>query len=90
MRSRFEWTAEVLQEAMAHPTRARSRIVDGADVQYAFLDSMIKAGLVEEVAVDGRRRRLRVTDRGRLFLTHFRACVDLFPEVALTDGASST
>jgi predicted transcriptional regulator len=55
-------------------------------VTYGFLDCVLTAGLLQTVNMGKRRRRLMVTDRGREFMRHVKACTELFPETSLGTG----
>jgi predicted transcriptional regulator len=78
---RLEVAGAVLEAAAAYPNRAPTRIMGGTGAAYRFLFLILDAGLVEYVG--GKKRwnnRLRITDKGRDFLRHYRVLEELFPK----------
>lgn len=67
-RGRFEITAEILREVVRNPNLAPTRLMAKTGVSYKFLNPLISEGLLEFENLRKKRRKLRVTDKGRLFL----------------------
>ena len=78
---RLEVAGAVLEAAAAYPNRASTRIMDSTGTAYRLLFLILDAGLVEYVG--GRKRwsnRLKLTNKGRDFLRHYRVFEELFPK----------
>jgi predicted transcriptional regulator len=48
-------------------------------VAYTFLNPLISEGLLEFLNLRKKRRRLKVTEKGRVFLEHIKVCEELLP-----------
>jgi predicted transcriptional regulator len=74
--------AEILEEAVRSPRLAVTRIVARTSVNYQFLKVIVKNQLVQIENAGKRRKKLVITDKGRIFLQHYRVCNMLFPQEA--------
>jgi predicted transcriptional regulator len=78
-RGRKDIAAQVLEAVIQKPDAAPTRIFGRVGVSYRFLQTMLENGLLN-LEPEGRKRfKARITERGREFLTHYRACNKLFP-----------
>lgn len=81
-RGRLDVAAEVLRETIRNPNLAPTRIMARTGVSYQMLNPLISRGLLEVVNITKKKgRRLRITERGRLFLEHYKICEELFPPI---------
>jgi len=71
--------AEVLEQVLASPTTAPTRIMARTSASYVFLKLLTANGLVELKQLTKKRKTLQITDKGREFLQHYRVCEKLFP-----------
>jgi len=78
-RGRFEIAAEILREVIRTPNLAPTRLMAKTGVAYKFLNPLISEGLLEFENLKKKRRRLRVTDKGRLFLKLYQPLEEQFP-----------
>jgi len=78
-RGRFEITAEILREVIRGPNLAPTRVMARTGASYQFLKPLISEGLLEFENLRKKRRRLRVTEKGRVFLEHHKICEELLP-----------
>jgi len=78
-RGRFEITAEILREVIRSPNLAPTRVMARTGVSYQFLKPLISEELLKFENLRKKRRRLRVTEKGRLFLEHIKVCEELLP-----------
>jgi predicted transcriptional regulator len=78
-RGRFEITAEILREVIRTPNFAPTRLIAKTGVAYKFLYPLVSEGFLEFENMSKKRRRLRVTDKGRLFLKLYQPLEELFP-----------
>jgi predicted transcriptional regulator len=78
-RGRFEVTAEILREVVRCPNLAPTRIMARTGVSYQLLNPLISEELLEFENLRKKRRRLRVTEKGRVFLGHIKVCEELLP-----------
>lgn len=69
----------ILEEVVRTPNRAPTRIMASCGVHYGFLRRLLEAGLVEAVGESHYDRRLRLTEKGREFMKHYRAILSLIP-----------
>jgi len=75
-----EQTAAVLKEIVRKPHYAPTRIMAASGVAYGFLRLLLNAELVEIVGEGHYGLRLRLTDKGHMFLKHYIMLERLFPE----------
>jgi len=78
-RGLYDATGEILEEALRSPNIAPTRIMARTGVSYLTLKPLITAGLIELQRISKKRNKLRVTEKGRLFLQHYRSLKQLFP-----------
>jgi len=78
-RGRLDVAAEILRETVRNPNLAPTRIMARTGVSYQFLKPLVSEGLLEFENLRKKRRRLRVTEKGRFFLQHYKVCEELFP-----------
>ncbi|PIX32148.1 hypothetical protein COZ60_00665 [Candidatus Bathyarchaeota archaeon CG_4_8_14_3_um_filter_42_8] len=78
-RGRYEITAEILREVIRSPNLAPTRLMAKTGVAYTFLNPLISEGLLEFLNLRKKRRRLKVTEKGRVFLEHIKVCEKLLP-----------
>jgi predicted transcriptional regulator len=78
-RGRFEITAEILREVIRTPNFAPTRLIAKTGVAYKFLNPLVSEGFLEFENMGKKWRRLRVTDKGRLFLKLYQPLEELFP-----------
>jgi predicted transcriptional regulator len=78
-RGRFEIAAEILREVIRTPNFAPTRLIAKTGVAYKFLNPLVSEGFLEFENMGKKRRRLRVTDKGRLFLKLYQPLEELFP-----------
>jgi predicted transcriptional regulator len=71
--------AAVLEEVIKGPNLAPSRIFARAGTNYEFRKVILDNGLVECQKTGNRNTKMRVTERGRTFLQHYRLCNELLP-----------
>jgi predicted transcriptional regulator len=71
--------ARILEEAVRSPHKCPTRILGSAGVGYQFLYRLLEFGLVEIQGKEHYGRRLRLTEKGRLFLNHYRILDALLP-----------
>ena len=77
---RLEIAGAVLEAAAAYPNRAPTRIMGSTGTAYRFLFLILDAGLVEYVGGKERwNNRLKLTNKGRDFLRHYKALETLLP-----------
>jgi predicted transcriptional regulator len=74
-----EIAAAVLEEVVKGPNLAPGRIFARAGTNYEFRKIILDNGLVMCEKAGKRNIRMRVTEKGRLFLTHHRICNELLP-----------
>jgi predicted transcriptional regulator len=74
--------AEVLEEVIKSPNFAVTRVFARANVNYQFLNMIIKSELVQLENVGKKRKKLIITEKGRQFLQHYRVCNTLLPQEA--------
>jgi predicted transcriptional regulator len=72
--------AEILEQTISTPYHAPTRIIARVGVSYGFLKVLLSNKLVEAQPLGKRRKRLIVTEKGREFLLHYRACDKLLPQ----------
>ena len=77
-RGRYEITAEILREVIRTPNFAPTRLIAKTGVAYKFLNPLVSEGFLEFENMGKKRRRLRVTDKGRLFLKLYQPLEELF------------
>jgi predicted transcriptional regulator len=75
----YDVTGEILEEALRSPNVAPTRIMARTSATYPMLKPIVAAGLLEFQKVSKRRNRLRMTEKGRLFLQHYKVLKQLFP-----------
>lgn len=80
LRGLMNRAATILEQVVKTPNRDPTRIITGACANYSFLRFMLDAGLVEVTGKGHYGRRLRLTDKGRVFLKDYRILQQLFPE----------
>jgi len=81
-RGRLDIAAEILRETIRNPNLAPTRVMARTGVSYQFLNPLISRGLVEIVNVTKKKgRRLRITEKGRQFLQHYKTLEELFPSL---------
>jgi len=78
-RGRLDVAAEILRETVRNPNLAPTRIMARTGVSYQFLKPLVSEGLLEFEDLRKKRRRLRVTEKGRFFLQHYKVCEELLP-----------
>jgi len=78
-RGRKDIAAQVLEAVIQKPDTAPTRIFGRVGVSYRFLHAMLENGLMSLEPKDGKRFKASITERGREFLIHYRACNKLFP-----------
>jgi predicted transcriptional regulator len=71
--------ADVLEEVIKGPNLAPGRIFARAGTNYEFRRIILDNGLVECEKTGKRNTRMRITEKGRTFLQHYRLCKDLLP-----------
>jgi predicted transcriptional regulator len=74
--------AKVLEQIVKTPKKAPTRIMSTTGIAYRFVYLLLDAQLVEYVG--GKKRwnnRLRLTDKGREFVRHYRVLETLLPQV---------
>jgi predicted transcriptional regulator len=71
--------AAVLEEVVKGPNLAPGRIFARAGTNYEFRKVILNNGLVEYQKTGKRNTRMRVTEKGRTFLQHYRVCNELLP-----------
>ncbi|MBT0160688.1 hypothetical protein G4O51_11980 [Candidatus Bathyarchaeota archaeon A05DMB-2] len=79
-RGYVEVIGELLEETVKNPNLAPSRITARAGVGYPKLRPLIQAELVTIETQTKKRRKLRLTEKGRQYLTHYRALTQLLPK----------
>jgi len=78
-RGLYDVTGEILEEVLRGSNVAPTRIIARTSVSYLMLKPIMAAGLFELQRVSKRRNKLHITEKGRLFLQHYRALKQLFP-----------
>jgi predicted transcriptional regulator len=68
----------VLEEISIKPQSAPTRICSRAGVNYQTMDMLIARELITIEGI-GRKRKLTMTNKGKLFLTHWRVCNEILP-----------
>jgi len=77
----LEIAAEILRETIRNPKLAPTRIMARSGVLY-FSHMVLHTGLLEVVNVTKKKgRRLRITEKGRLYLQHYKILEQLFPPI---------
>lgn len=76
----LEKTAAVLKAVIQNPNRAPTRVMAFSGVAYGFLRFLLDAELVEITGEKHYGKRLRITDKGHVFLKHYIMLEKLFPE----------
>jgi len=76
----LERTAAVLKAVVENPFRAPTRVMTFSGVAYGFLRFLLDAELVEITGEKHYGKRLRITDKGHVFLKHYIMLEKLFPE----------
>jgi predicted transcriptional regulator len=79
VRGRKDIAAQVLEAVVQKPDTAPTRIFGKIGVSYRFLQVMLENGLVSLEPRGRKHFKASITERGREFLTHYRACNKLFP-----------
>jgi predicted transcriptional regulator len=79
VRGRKDIAAQVLEVVVQKPDTAPTRIFGKVGVSYRFLQAMLENELMSLEPKGKKRFKVRITERGREFLTHYRACNNLFP-----------
>lgn len=74
-----EIAAAVLEEVVKGPNLAQGRIFARAGTNYEFRKIILNNGLVQCERTGKKSTRMRVTEKGRMFLTHYRICNELLP-----------
>jgi len=74
----LEKTAAVLKAVIQNPGRAPTRVMASSGMAYGFLRFLLDAGLVQIMGKGHYGRRLRLTEKGRLFLKHYIMLEKLF------------
>jgi predicted transcriptional regulator len=74
-----EIAAAVLEEVIKGPNLAPGRIFARAGTNYEFRKIVMDNGLVQREKTGKGSTRLHVTEKGRMFLTHYRVCNELLP-----------
>jgi predicted transcriptional regulator len=79
VRGRKDIAAQVLEVVVQKPDTAPTRIFGKIGVSYRFLQAMLENGLIHLEPKGRRRFKVSITESGREFLAHYRACNKLFP-----------
>jgi predicted transcriptional regulator len=78
-RGLYDVTGEILEEVIKSPKRAPSRVIAGTSAPYGVVKLIVNAGILQLEHISKKRNRLLLTEKGRLFLQHYRALKQLFP-----------
>jgi predicted transcriptional regulator len=78
-RSRKDAAAEVLEQIIKSPNTAPTRVFGKAGVNYFFARTLVENDLIKTEKTGKRHTRVSITEKGRIFLTHYRVCNELFP-----------
>jgi predicted transcriptional regulator len=78
-RGRKDIAAQVLEAVIQKPDTAPTRIFGRVGVSYRFLQTMLENGLMSLEPKDGKGFKASITEKGREFLIHYRACNEIFP-----------
>jgi predicted transcriptional regulator len=78
-RGRKDIAAQVLEAVIQKPDTAPTRIFGKIGVSYRFLQVMLENELIILEPTGRKRFKASITERGREFLTHYRACNKFFP-----------
>lgn len=78
-RGRKDIVAQVLEAIIQKPDTAPTRIFGKVGVSYRFLETMLENGLLNLEPEGKKRFKACITERGREFLVHYRACNKLLP-----------
>jgi predicted transcriptional regulator len=78
-RGRKDIAAQVLEAVIQKPDTAPTRIFGKIGVSYHFLQAMLENGLISLEPKGRKHFKASITERGREFLAHYRACNKLFP-----------
>ena len=79
-RGRLDVAAEILRETVRNPNLAPTRIMARTGVSYQMLNPLLSRGLLEVANITKKKgRRLRITEKGRFFLEHYKVCEQIFP-----------
>jgi predicted transcriptional regulator len=79
-RGLYDITAEILEEVIRSPNLAPTRLMSRTGTSYIMLTPLLSAGIVKLEPVSKRRKKLRVTEKGREFLKHYKALTQIFPQ----------
>ncbi|MCW4048038.1 MAG: hypothetical protein NWE99_10860 [Candidatus Bathyarchaeota archaeon] len=76
-RGNLEIIGELLKEITEAPHLAPSRITARAGINYPKLQLLLQAQLATIETKTQKRRRLRLTDKGREYLSHYKALTQI-------------
>jgi len=79
-RGLYDITGEILEEAVRSPNLAPTRLMSRTGASYIMLKPLLSIGVVRLESVSKRRKKLAVTEKGRMFLQHYRALTQIFPK----------
>jgi len=79
LRGKKDQAAAVLEEIVKSPNLAPTRILARAGVNYSQVRKLELMGLFKKEDVKENKSRLSLTEKGRLFLQHYRICNELLP-----------
>ena len=79
-RGLYDITGEILEEAVRSPNLAPTRLMSRTGASYIMLKPLLSIGVVRLEPVSKRRKKLAVTEKGRMFLQHYRALTQIFPK----------
>jgi len=79
LRGKKDQAAAILEEIAKSPNLAPTRILAKAGVNYNQVRKLEPVGLFKKENVKANRTRLSLTEKGRLYLQHYRICNELLP-----------
>ncbi|MGA2308469.1 MAG: hypothetical protein ABSG57_02825 [Candidatus Bathyarchaeia archaeon] len=79
LRGKKDQAAAILEEIVRSPNLAPTRVLARAGVNYNQVRKLESTGLFKKENIKANRTRPSLTEKGRLFLQHYRACNELLP-----------
>jgi predicted transcriptional regulator len=78
-RSKKDAAAEVLEQIIRAPNIAPTRVFARAGINYFFAKTLVENDLIRSERIGKRHTKVSITDKGRIFLVHYRVCNELLP-----------